>query len=142
MKKKFFFHSESLRLVLVRLINARFSLPTWLWAFASVAFGYIVFSYALSRDPRIADFASALPFGGVVWGSLLILAGLCSMFSMAFGSKHGQQAGSMGSFILWIFGAISFAQDGFADVVIFAGPMLVFWAYKYLATFVREFPRL
>lgn len=135
--------TNGMRNLLVRFINARFSLPTWLWAFASTAVGLIVFQYSFVKDPAIASFSESLPFGGVLWGGAVAICGVSSMYGMARFSKWPLRFGSMGSFVLWVFGAISFARaGGLANVFIFAGPMLLFWAYKYLATYVREFPRL
>jgi hypothetical protein len=142
MKKRLDRLSNASRKVLLRFINARYSLPTWLWVLASTFVGFLVFQYSLVKDPEVAQFAEALPFGGIVWGGLLTLAGLSSMIAMARHKNKHMRHASMTSFILWIFGAIAFAQDGIANVLIFAGPMVLFWAYKYLATFVREFPRL
>lgn len=103
-----------------------------------------MFSYALAKDPAIASFANALPFGGVVWGLAVSVMGVCSIIGMTWGSRRFQQIGSMGSFVLWLFGAIAFGQqpEGWGNVIIFGLPMCLFWGYKYLATYVREFPRL
>ena len=130
--------------ILKRLINARYSLPSWLWVFVSAFVGAAVSAYALlDPDGEAKPFLDALPFYGKLWGPLLVLFALCSVIGMAKNSRRFVQVGSMGSFCLWIFGSIAFyITGGIVNTVLLAVPLLVFWAYKYLATYVREYTRL
>lgn len=131
-----------MRELLIRLINAKYSLSTWLWVFASTAMAVAVVLFSITDPPRIAEFASALPFKGTVWGSILIVGGLTTMIGMASDMKWFVRFGSMASCLMWFFGVISFAQGGVTSVIVFAGPLLILHAYIYLASHVREYPRL
>jgi hypothetical protein len=65
------------------------------------------------------------------------------MIGMTTGRVNIHRWGAMISFCMWVFGAFAFyLTGGIYNVIIFAAPMLVFWFYKYLASYVREFPRL
>lgn len=134
-----------MRNFLVRLINARYSLPAWLWVFMSFAIAVIVDYYAFAHpyDEEVQPFLQALPWEGKVWAPLLTAAAVSSMIGMAGNRKWPLRVGAFLSFLLWIFGTIAFYITGAAfSIVLISAPMLIFWTYKYLATYVREFPRL
>ena len=129
---------------MLKVINARYSIPTWLWVFASLALAVIVGIYALIDPDRVAPFLNPLPFDGWIWVPTLVIGSLLTMFGMARNMVKTIRVGAFFSFVMWIFGAISFGltEGGFANVIIFAAPMLMVYAYIYLATYVRDFPRL
>jgi hypothetical protein len=131
------------RRFMIRLVNAKYSVPSWLWALASTSVGLLILFYAITNPVLIAEFVKPLPFEGFVWGSLLGGAGVVAMLGMGLDKARLVRIGSFLSFCMWIFGAVSFyAAGGIGNIIIFAGPMLIYWAYKYLASYVREFPRM
>jgi hypothetical protein len=128
---------------MIKIVNAKYSVPSWLWVMASIAVGIVIFLYGLSDPSLIREFTDPLPFNGLVWGGGVALSGVLAGVGMATDATWVVRLGAFVSFSLWIFGAISFyLSGGIANVIIFGGPMLVFWAYKYVASYVREFPRL
>lgn len=124
-----------------RLINARYSLPAWLWAIVSTLFGVFIFFYVLTDPAEVRNFTGALPFEGYVWSPLVIIAGICAMYGMAKNKIHLIRRSSFTAFMLWLFGDISWiisSDDGWVNVFIFGAWMTVFWLYKYLASYARE----
>ena len=136
--------SESrVRRLMIRLVNAKYSVPSWLWAIASTSVGALVLLYSITNPALVAAFVAPLPFHGWVWAPLLTFGGLCAMLGMAKDKSSLVRLGAFVSFLMWIFGALTFyASGGIGNIIIFAGPMLVYWAYKYLASYVREFTRM
>ena len=125
---------------ILRLINARYSLPTYLWAFVSTAFGAIILLFLYQGDPVVKESLRVLPFDGWAWSSVLTLGGLCAIVGMARYRLQLVRWGAMASFIAWLFGCGVFykSEGGVANIIIFGAPLLVFWAYKYMASYIRE----
>lgn len=131
------------RRFMLRLVNAKYSLPSWLWALASTAFAAVILMYLVVNPALVAEFVAPLPFHGWAWAILLAFGGVLAMFGMALDKPKFVRIGSFLSFCMWIFGAITlYISGGIGNIIIFAGPMLIYWAYKYLASYVREFPRM
>jgi hypothetical protein len=122
------------------LINARYSVPTWLWASSSFISGLVViFSFA---QPSIATFVDAVAFG-VTWGPMVGIFGLIAMYGMATKNETLVRIGAFASFCLWVAGAVAlFITGAGVAVFYFVGQLVLFWAYKYLASFVRYDHRL
>jgi hypothetical protein len=134
---------DKIRSGLIRFVNAKYSLPSWLWAIASTIVGAAIVAYAIFNPAVLTEFVKYLVLDGWIWGPVLTLGGLIAMIGMAKDWARWVRVGAFSSFCMWIFGSIAFFfTGGIVNVLIFAGPMLVFWAYKYLASYVREFPRL
>ena len=132
---------ERARLRLIKIVNARYSVPTWLWVVASTVAGVIILvgSLTLPAATLAADpFLSALPINGIVWGGLLTASGFVNMYGMARLKLRVVKWTAFICFCLWVFGVIAFWLTGVANVALFAGPMLSFWAYKYIASHIRE----
>lgn len=128
---------------MIRLVNAKYSVPSWLWAIASTSLGALIIFYSFTNPALVAAFLAPLPFHGWVWAPLLTLGGLAAMLGMAKDNSKLLRLGAFVSFLMWIFGTITFyISGGIGNVIIFAGPMLVYWGYKYLASYVREFSRM
>lgn len=128
---------------LYRIVNAKYSLPTWLWVFASFFVGVIVLIYSLTNPALIIEFTKTLPFHGLAWSPLVVIGSLLTMVGMGRANEWLVRKSSILNFCLWVFGAVSFyAAGGIGNVLIFGAPMLIFWAYTYLAAYFREVPRL
>lgn len=129
---------------MLSLINAKYSLPTWLWVMMSGFFAVLV-AVLTFTDPELAQpFVRELPFNGWLWTPLTILGSLMVMVGMALDRVTILRAGTFLSFLMWIFGGISFGAqpDGRFNVILIIIPILLVHAYIYLASYYREIPRL
>ena len=128
---------------LIRIVNAKYSVPSWLFVIASTFVGVVILFYAISNPALIAPVVHYLPWDGLIWSSLMIFGGLLTMAGMARDYYPAVRWGSLLSACMWIFGNITvYLAGGIGNILIFAGPILIFWVYKYVASYVREFPRL
>lgn len=125
---------------LIAIVNAKYSVPTWLWVICSTAAALIILigsltlpAAAIAADP----FLNALPINGTLWGGALAGAGFTNMYGMKTRRTRLVGYTSFLCFCLWVFGGIALAASGLANLF-FILPMLAFWAYKYVASFVRE----
>lgn len=122
-----------------RGINAKYSLPAWLWVLLSFVVGVLVFIIAVTNPATSAAFFAALPFTGILMGPLVAIAAAVAMYGMATGKIKYVKWGSFSSFCLWLFvGFALFMDGGIISFLLLPLPLLVFWAYKYLASWVRE----
>jgi hypothetical protein len=110
---------------------------------ASTATAFIMLLVVESgTDKSLDEFMSVLPFDGTVWTFLLVLAGLTTAIGMAAGWQSAVGVGSMSSFMLWVFGAISFASTGNAGlVIVLIAPIMIFFAYLFLGVAFRDRPQ-
>lgn len=124
--------------LIVRLLNSRYSVGTFLWAIVSLILGLIVAQIAFAGTPNA--FVDALPFDGQLWSVLLTLSSLAAIVGMAKDTERRilVRVGSFASFCLWIFGTISFASSGVVFIPIISAPLLIVFAYIYLASLIRE----
>ena len=126
-----------------RIIDAKYSVPTWLWVLASTGFGAVILFYLLTNPALVVPFTQYLPFHGWSWAPLLTGGGLLTMIGMAKDWVRFVRVGSFLSFTMWIFGSTTlYLTGGVANLIIFAGPMLILWAYTYVASYYREISRL
>lgn len=121
-----------------RVVQAKYSVPAWLWVCVSFVVGLLVLGVALFDPGMAVAFLAALPLGGLVFGPALMLFAAMVMYGMATDTPKWVRVGSFASFCLWIFGAFAFATGGILNVFLLPLPMLIFWSYKYLASYVRE----
>ena len=131
---------DGIRDKLIAIVNAKYSVPTWLWVICSTAAALIILIGSLTLPAAVVatdPFLQALPLDGTIWGGMLGGAGLLNMYGMK--KKKTKLVGytSFICFLLWIFGGIALTASGAANLF-FVVPMLTFWAYKYVASFVRE----
>lgn len=124
--------------VISRMLNARYSLPTWILVVMSIMTGITIGVIAISDPPSATIFLEALPFDGLVWGPLLAASGVTAVVGMIKHKNKIVRIGAFASFCLWVFGTFAFATASILNVLFLPIPMLVFWSYKYLASFVRE----
>ena len=120
-------------------INAKYSVPAWLWAILSVTVGLLVTGIAFFNPAMAAGFFMALPLSGKLVGPLVVLAGVAAMIGMGTGKYSYVKWGSFASFCLWLFvGFALFIDGGVISFLLLPLPLLIFWGYKYLAATVRE----
>jgi len=125
------------RRLLTRLINARYSIPSWLWASSSALIGLIALLLSIFTPSVTAYFTDAVALG-VLWPPLILISSAVAMYGMATVKFRVVRYASFASFVLWIFGCTAFIlTGGVISVMIFGGQILLFWAYKYLASYVR-----
>jgi len=133
-------HKENKFLGLIRKgINAKYSLPAWLWVILSAAVGLIVTLIAFFNPAMAVGFFMALPLSGKLIGPAVLLAGVSVMVGMARSKTTYVKWGSFISFCLWVFvGFALFIDGGIISFLLLPLPLLIFWGYKYLASYVRE----
>jgi len=133
-------NNENKFLNLIRkAVNAKYSVPAWLWVILSTAVGLIVTGIAFFNPAMAAGFFMALPLSGKLMGPAVLIGGLAVMWGMAKNDSTYVKWGSFVSFCLWLFvGFALFIDGGIISFLLLPLPLLIFWAYKYLAATVRE----
>jgi len=108
-------------------------------ALSSAALGYIAL-FLLLTGTGLGTFGEGLFLSGAIWvpleiiGATSVIIGLIARRATLF-----LRWGAFLSFILWVFGAMSFVISGQAITsFVVVGPWLVFYAYVYLASFFRD----
>lgn len=125
--------------VILRVINAKYSVPTWLLAIMSWLVAIIILLIAMFDPAQAADFLDQLPAGGFLWAPLLLASTSATMVGMARHWHSLVKNGAGVSFCLWIFGSVAFGVGtGIANVVAFCVPFLIYWFYLALAARFRE----
>ena len=131
---------KGFRRLILRMLNARISVPSWMLALSSAGLAWAALILLLFGSIGLGTFGAALPFTGFIWVPLLLLGTNATVFGMLFQRAHKALVyGSFLSFAMWIFGAIAFIASGqalTAGVVVL--PWLIFYAYIYLASFFRD----
>src|SRR6478752_1093294 len=125
--------TDNIRRGMLRLLNARYSISSWLWVSVSTITAFILMLLIQAGTEKGLDqFLASLPFNGVLWSLLLVLAGLTTAVGMAAGWQSAVGVGAFASFCLWVFGAISFATVGAGTtVIILIAPLMIFFAYLF-----------
>jgi hypothetical protein len=125
------------------MLNARYSISSWLWVAVSTVTAFVMLLIIQSgTEQGIDEFLAALPFNGIVWTLLLVLAGLTTAVGMAANWQSAVGVGSFISFCLWVFGSISFVAVGSGTtVVVLTAPLMVFFAYLFLGVALRDRPQ-
>lgn len=124
--------------IILRILDARVSVSTWLWAAVSLAVGVIVLLMTAAGSPDIAEFQKALPFEGWVWGASLVAGALTTIYALWKNKRGALRIGSGASLAMWVFGLVSFVLSGEAvSVVIIGLPYLAFFTYLFLASTFR-----
>lgn len=121
-----------------RAVQAKYSVPSWLWVSVSFVTGLLILLIGVFDPLSAVEFLRALPLGGVAFGPMLMAGSLSTMYGMARDIAKYVRFGSFFSFCLWIFASFAFATGSILNVFILPLPMLIFWGYKYLASYVRE----
>lgn len=126
---------------LLAIVNAKYTVPTWLWNISSTALAAVVLLWSLTNPSADLDaFTSSLILNGVLWSALLVFGGILAGIGMAANIPWFVRTGAMLNFCMWIFGTIAFAGAGGVNVIIFSLPVLIYYAYLYLASFLRNYP--
>lgn len=100
---------------------------------------YILLIIQSGTEQGIDVFLESLPFNGTLWSSLLTFFGLVTAVGMAGNWRGAVGTGSLVSFCLWVFGAISFVTIGEGPtVVLLLAPFLLFFAYLFLGATIRD----
>lgn len=123
----------------LRLLNARVSIPSWMLAISSAALGYIAL-FLLLFGSGLGAFGEGLFLSGGIWVPLEIIASTATIIGLIVKrATFFLRWGAFFSFILWVFGCISFAITGnIITSVVVVAPWLIFYAYVYLASFFRD----
>lgn len=131
---------KGFRLFILRLLNARVSLPSWMLALSSAALAWAAMFLLFFTAAGLGPFGAALPVTGFLWTPLIFLATTATVVGLVWVRRiNFLRYGAFGSFVLWIFGGVAFIASGqalTAGVVIL--PWLIFYAYIYLASFFRD----
>lgn len=134
-----------IKLILLRIIEAKYSVSSWLWTGVSTATGLIMASIIQEGvDPGLEKFLDALPFiDPMLWVSLIALSGIALMLGMFIDSDGLVGTSAFVSFACWVFGMITFALLGNVQtIVLLIAPFLIFFAYIFLAAFLRDRNRI
>jgi hypothetical protein len=126
------------------IINARYSVSSWLWILVSTASAIILLLLISSQphDPDTAEFLSKLPLNGYAWTVGLTITGFVKMFGMAFHKDKAVAYGAFFAFCLWVFGFLTFIFVGNTiTVILLILPIMVFNAYLFLGATLREHPQ-
>lgn len=124
--------------LLLKILDAKVSVSTWLWALLSWVTGAIVLLMVAVSSPEIADFQSALPFSGWAWGMALVVGASAVIYGLWKSKRKTVRVGAGISLAMWVFGLVSFILTGEAvSVVIIGLPYLVFFSYLFLASTFR-----
>lgn len=123
----------------LRFLNARVSLPSWMLALSSAALGYIAL-FLLLNGTGLGTFGEGLLFSAIVWVILEIIGSTATIVGlMVRKATLFLRWGAFLSFLMWIFGGVSFAVTGQAiTAAVVVAPWLIFYAYVYLASFFRD----
>lgn len=121
-----------------KVMRAHYSLPTFVWVAVSLILAGIVAQIAYSNTANA--FVAALPFDGKVWSTLLAISSLSAIIGMIKDTKRMWfvRTGAFVSFCLWIFGTISFVSSGAVFIFLLSAPLLIVFAYVYLASLQRK----
>lgn len=133
-----------IKLLLLRIIDAKYSVSSWLWTIVSFVTGLIMASIIREgTEPTLEKFLEALPLiDPLLWSSSIALAAVALMLGMFIDSDMLVGISAFISFALWVFGMIAFILLGNVQtVVILIIPFLIFFAYIFVAAFVRDTKR-
>ena len=122
------------------IVNAKYSVSSWLWVIVSFVAGVIMLLQFLSNVPGVAEFSSNLIlFNPLVWVCLILISSIIKMAGMALRNANIVAFGAFWAFVLWVFGITAFlAIDGFTTVILLVAPIVVFNAWLFIGTRVRE----
>jgi hypothetical protein len=121
-----------------KMLSTHYSIPTFVWVIVSLVLAGVVGAISFAETPNA--FIENLPFDGKIWAISLGVANLLTAVGMVRDTtrKWFIRTGSFASFCLWIFGTISFAQDGGIFIPILSAPLMIVFAYVYLASLERK----
>ena len=127
------------RQFLRRIINARYSVSSWLWILVSTATAAILLIIiATDQSPEVVDFLSKLPLNGFLWAGGLLISGLVKIYGMAFSKDLIVARGAMLAFCLWVFGLLT---GNAVTVILLILPIMIFNAYMFLGATLRDGPQ-
>lgn len=131
---------HGLRLLVLRVLNARISVPSWMLALSSAGLAWIAAFLLLFGTIGLGPFGVALPFSGNLWVPLLLLGTNATVYGMVRRkANRALEWGSFLSFIMWVFGGVAFLGSGQAvTFFVVVCPWLIFYAYIYLASHFRD----
>jgi hypothetical protein len=122
-----------------RILNARYSVSSWLWIIVSTVSAAILLLMIIGGGPEVQDLLAHLPLNGYFWAGGLVATGLIKMYGMATGHEVAVKWGSFVAFLLWVFGLLTFIFIGNAvTVILLILPIMIFNAYLFLGVTLRE----
>lgn len=127
------------RKAILRFLNARVSLPSWMLALSSAGLAYIAI-FLILVGTGLGTFGAALLFDGLLWSGLLALGSTSAIVGMIWKSRtFWLRWGAFLAFAMLVFGGIAFVLAGqTVTTIIVVVPWLLFYAYIYLASFFRN----
>lgn len=124
---------------LMRLINGRISVPTWLMMYSNFIIGIILLLVGLFDPTTLGELGTVLPFGGVLLGGMLTLACTLTTIGMVRLNRCLTKWGAAIGWFTWIFGLVLFLSipSGGYNALAFVLPDLLYFGYMYLAAVFR-----
>ena len=128
--------------IMLNILNAKISLPTYLWVLSSLVIAvYVIWNIDLVR---VTPFAQKLPVDAAVWSISLALGDTLCLIGMMI--RHPRipivRYAAFLSFLCWLFGNLSFLlTGGWLIVVWVTGWYNLMYAYLFLAASLGMFKR-
>ena len=131
---------KRLQRIALSLVNAKYSVSSWLWVVVSFFAALIMLLQLLSNTPGTLEFGQNLfLFNPIVWVILLLLSSIVKMVGMAMRNLRIVGWGAFWAFVLWVFGVTAFlATGGVTTVILLVTPIIIFNAWLFIGTRVRE----
>jgi hypothetical protein len=128
------------RHAILRLLNARVSLPSWMFALSACGISYIALYLLYFTPGGLEEFGKALPIDSYVWTVVTVIATTMTVLGLMFTKAPVLlRWGSFASFLAWLMGGFAFATSGQAiTAVIVALPWIIFYIYAHLASYFRD----
>ena len=133
-------HDKGFRRIVLRVLNARISVPSWMLGLSSALLSWAVLFFMVFNPAEVAPLVAALPFSGWIWVPFLVLGTTATIYGMMrYKALPWLKFGSFLSFIMWIFGGVAFWASGSALTFwVVVLPWMIFYAYTYLAAHFRD----
>jgi hypothetical protein len=125
--------------IILRIINARMSVPTWLMLLQNLMVAMTILLLGIFHPAGLGGFGDILPFGGILFGSALLAGCLSVMVGMIRKSRDLTKWSSAATLGVWVFGTVLFAATpgGGLNIVLLVAPWMVYFVYMYLAAIFR-----
>jgi len=133
--------AQGTRRVTLRVLNARYSISTWLWILVSLLAAIVMFLQLLAGGPSVVAFLDSLPMDGYLFTVGLIVTGLLKLYGMARDQVRLVKYGAFGAFLFWVFGLVTFLDQGqLTTIILLIIPILLVNSYLFLGATFRERP--
>lgn len=130
-----------MRKTLLRIIEAKYSVSTWILNAISLFSSAILVLAAVQGGKDVDEFAQALPLINVnAWAFLLALSALGVIIGLIIDDRMTIAVASFVQFVLWVFGFFGFlfVGDSGTTIILLIIPFIVFYTYMFLAALLRD----